>query len=283
MRQFFHKFKDLNSVIKLFLIAVFLMDVMIFLLVKLDYYVSFLKPTGEIIPILLTLIAFYVLARGIKIAKFWVVFVTILTIPVLGQLWFYHALMENAYTTVQSPTGREQLVIEHRDATLGETTHIYNFYQKTLFPGIMVKLNQDTVSIMTRHTNAGNLEVLGVADMEWVDGESVIFHSEYAKTEVALKYVDRKKQQESRNKRNSFSLLKTDVTQQGDRVEHTEVMDQFVQDAEHGVESEIRYVILGGDEKDPQAVYLLKSRNDTESDQSWVEIIRCLVGTVPNT
>ncbi len=39
----------------------------------------------------------------------------------------------------------------------------------------MKKLNQETVHIWTRGTDADNLEVLGVNNAKWTDGEYVIF------------------------------------------------------------------------------------------------------------
>lgn len=268
------KLTDKISLAKLFMLFVLIVDFLLFILSTQGYYLSFLKPTGAIIPVLLTLISFYVVARKLKIKTYWVVLVTVVSLPFLGLLWVINFIEDNSYATVESPTGKEALVIEHRDATLGETNHFYNFYRKTAFPGMMIKLNEETVRIMTRGTYADNLEVLGINNAVWIDGEYVAFSSPYAETKVAFKNNSKEKLTQKENKDDElFVPQETDVIQWGEKVQNTGVMDEFIEDSKNGIESEIRYVILKN-ENDPIAVYILKSRTDSESDQSWVEISR---------
>lgn len=85
---------------------------------------------------------------------------------------------------IPSPNGDVTLIIEHRDATMGETNHFYNFYRNTTFPMVIKKLNKELVSIVTRGTYDDNLEVLGINQAKWIEGEGVVFYSNYAKTKV---------------------------------------------------------------------------------------------------
>lgn len=90
--------------------------------------------------------------------------------------------------TIASPTGKEKLMIEHRNVTLGETSHFYNFYRQTMVPDVIKKVNKETVTIFTQERNLqqDDLSVLGVEHMDWREGERVIFPSSYATTIVKL-------------------------------------------------------------------------------------------------
>ncbi|MEK3889470.1 hypothetical protein [Bacillus sp. FSL K6-3431] len=101
-------------------------------------------------------------------------------------------MLDNSYATFKFAFGGEDVIIEHRDATLGEISHFYNFYRKTAFPGLMNKVNNETVRITTRGTHADNLEVLGIKHAVWIDGEYVIFSSPYAETKVDFKNNNKK-------------------------------------------------------------------------------------------
>lgn len=168
----------------LFFLFVLAFDVLIVLLSISGFYFTFIKPTNNILPILLTLVVFYAVAWVRKIERFWVIAATITVFLILGGF----SLTNNSYATIESPTGNVKVMIGHRDITLGETNHFYNFYLYTVIPGVMKKVNGDTIHIMTRGTSEGNLEVLGVDGAEWVNDEKVIFHSPYEVTEVELKH-----------------------------------------------------------------------------------------------
>ncbi|MGE7182683.1 hypothetical protein ACQKKK_01525 [Peribacillus sp. NPDC006672] len=158
-------------------------DLMIVLFAIKGYYFIPVKSTGDILPLLLTVIAFYMLARARNLGKFWVILVTVLLVLFLVMKI---SLLKTPYASVSSPSGKETVIIGHRDATLGETNHFYTFYRKTAVPGVMKKMNQGTLNIMTRGTLEGDLEVLGVDNAKWIDGELVIFSSAYAETRLEL-------------------------------------------------------------------------------------------------
>lgn len=258
--------KNYHSPAKIFFFSVIILDVLLIILAIQGYYFISLKPTGALLPILLTLVAFYVYASRINVEKFWILLVVLLVLPILGFIWVNDSLLDKSYETIESPSGKEVLIIEHRDATLGETNHFYQFYRKTAFPGLMYKLNKETVRILTRGTSANNLEVLGVKKAVWTDA-SVTFSSSYAKTEVVLR-----RKRPLKNKAR-FTPLETDIVQLGENVKNIKRVDEFIEDSESGIDSEIRYVILEN-EGDPIAVYTLKSRTDSYAGQSWVEISR---------
>ncbi len=63
----------------------------------------------------------------------------------------------------------------------------YNF--SILYPGLMRKVNKDTVYIMTRNTEGeDDLDVLGVGNAEWKDNK-IIFHSAYEKAIVEVDFI----------------------------------------------------------------------------------------------
>ncbi|MEY9976367.1 hypothetical protein [Lysinibacillus sp. RC79] len=163
---------------------------LIFLVSITGYYFPFFLKTGIISIVILTVISFYLLAWSIRIKRYWVVAVTVIALPILVMSLFAHLIADSSFDTVESPTGKEKLLIEHRKATLGETAHLYNFYRNTAFPGVIKKLNDDMVRIIT-HENGkvpDDLEVLGINNAEWVEGEGVNFHSNYAEIKVNFKH-----------------------------------------------------------------------------------------------
>jgi len=165
-----------------FLISVLVFDLVVIIMSINNYYFSFVKSTNNKLPILLTLVAFYVFAFAHKIDRVLTIIVTITAFLFLGLF----SVTNNSYHTIGSPTGNVKVMIGHRNATLGETNHFYNFYLYTSIPGLMKKVKEH--SIQTRRITADDLEVLGVDEAEWIDDEKVIFQSPYVEdTQVDLK------------------------------------------------------------------------------------------------
>ena len=171
------------DVTMIFILFILVFDLLIFLLAFFNYYFNFVKQTNNILPVLLTLTAFYFLARMQKIKQFWVISITVMVALTLG--WF--SLTTNSYETIKSPTSNKKLMIAHRDVSLGETNHYYDFYLDTSFPGLMKKVNEETLHIITRGERADSLKVLGVENAEWVKDEKIIFDSPYeGETQIDL-------------------------------------------------------------------------------------------------
>ena len=183
----FDRMKTLKFSQKLFIICVAFFDVLVIILSIQGYHFLFLKSTGFIIPIALTYVAFCVLANGLNLEKFWIILTTVVVLPVLGLMCFFNIVENNSYSTIDSPSKEKMIIIEHREAALGETNHFYNFYRRTAVPLVVKKLNSETVRIVTRGSSAGNLEVLGINNANWVDGQYVTFHSPFAETIVQLR------------------------------------------------------------------------------------------------
>lgn len=99
---------------------------------------------------------------------------------------FVHLIGDYQIDTIPSPASKDTLIIEHRNATLGETTHLYYFYRNTAFPGVIKKVNNKVLTIQTRESGQipNDLEVLGVDNAEWIEGKGIIFHSRYATTKL---------------------------------------------------------------------------------------------------
>lgn len=166
----------------LFLISVLIFDLVVIIMSTNDYFFSFVKSTNNTLPILLTLIAFYVFAFAHGINRILTITVTIIALLFLAVF----SVTNHSYDTIGSPTGNAKVLIGHRNATLGETHHFYEFYLYTSVPGLIKKVNEH--SIQTRGVTADDLEVLGVDDAEWIDDEKIIFRSPYVEhTQVDLK------------------------------------------------------------------------------------------------
>jgi hypothetical protein len=165
-----------------FLISILVFDLVAIIMSINNYYFSFVLSTNNKLPILLTLVAFYVFAFAHMVDRVVIITVTISAFLFLGFL----SVANNSYHTIGSPTGNVKVLIGHRNATLGETKHIYKFYRYTSIPGLMKEVKEH--SILTRGITANDLDVLGVDDAEWIDDEKVIFHSPYVEdTQVDLK------------------------------------------------------------------------------------------------
>ena len=114
---------------------------------------------------------------------------SIFSILIILGIWLAYLFAEFDVNRIESPTGEDALIIEHRNVSLGETMHFYYFYRPTIFPGILKKLNNKPVSFFIRYDGdeaPDDLKALGVDNAKWtVDG--VIFYSERGEIEVDFK------------------------------------------------------------------------------------------------
>lgn len=174
-----------------FFIFVIALDLLIFLLKSNNYYFYILVGIGYgyLFPAILTLISFYLFANSLKVRTYIVVLVSIFSILIILGIWLAYLFAEFDVNRIESPTGEDALIIEHRNVSLGETMHFYYFYRPTIFPGILKKLNNKPVSFFIRYDGdeaPDDLKVLGVDNAKWtVDG--VIFYSERGEIEVDFK------------------------------------------------------------------------------------------------
>lgn len=168
----------------IFLIFVLVFDLVVIILSINNYSFSFVQSTNNKLPILLTLVAFYAFAFAFahRIKRVWILTVTIMTFLFLGVF----SVTNKSYDAINSPTGNVKVLIGHRNATLGETHHFYEFYLYTSVPGLIKKVNEH--SVRTRGVTTDDLKVLGVDSVEWIDDEKLIFRSPYLEhTQVDLK------------------------------------------------------------------------------------------------
>ena len=178
---------------RVILAIVFFVDITLLLLHLNEYYIIFLKSSNYMLVILINIFFLYLLVVVTRKNKSWKVFCgvfgPVLIAPFIFIGWFLLMLFfpEFNYYYTDTPAETDSLIIEHRNWSLGETNHYYNFYQKTSVPGLAKKINQETVHIMTKHTNADDLEVLGVDNAKWEGAKKVTFHSAYTKTSLELK------------------------------------------------------------------------------------------------
>ena len=188
--MFLKKISKLNTQKKFFLFVI-LFDIIYYLLKANGYYFTFLSFSSNTFLIILTLIATLVLVVDLKLKKFWIVLGTIVILPIaLFKILLNVAVTDFSTSSLRSEDGSTRVFIEHRNATLGETHHFYNFYRETKFPLISEKLNNNLVEIVTRGFESdgdADLQVLGYYNDKWSkDGKYVTFHSEYADTTIPL-------------------------------------------------------------------------------------------------
>jgi hypothetical protein len=170
------------DVTMILLIAVLVFDLVVIIMSFNNFYFSFVLSTNNKLPVLLTLVAFYLFAFAQMIDRVLIITVTITAFLLLGFI----SVTNNSFHTIGSSTGNIKVLIGYRNATLGETNHFYNFYLYTSIPGLVKKVKEH--HIHTRGVTADDLEVLGVDDAEWIDDEKIIFNSPYAEnTQVDLK------------------------------------------------------------------------------------------------
>lgn len=165
--------------ILIFFILLFVMST--YLLSTQGFYYSFLKPsTSPVVLIVLLVLSLSVFVSGMKFGLSMIVWTVVFSLPSLGATLFYVLLMEYSYGTLQSPDRKISLVIEYRDATLGETNYFYRFYKKVPNLPIIEKLDQEA-HLMTRGRFTDHLQVLGADHAKWHKGY-VIFQSETGET-----------------------------------------------------------------------------------------------------
>lgn len=142
------------------------------------YYFSFLVYSGHTYLLLavLMLLSFYLFADTQKVNAILVFAISVVGVLVIIGLWLAHFSLNISVDSIESPIEHRTIIIEHRNDSWGETYYHYNFYQPTIFPTVMKKLNNEEVWLWTREDHIDNLKALGVEHAQWTEG-SVIFRT----------------------------------------------------------------------------------------------------------
>lgn len=167
------RFKDMTAWQKGVPLAILLFVISFYVLASQGYHYTFLQTTGSVVPAALLVVAICLLVHGMKLGRAMMVSTILLSFPAMLATLFSVAIMEYEHDTLTSPDQRTEIVIEHRNFTLGETNHFYTFYKKVPFLPIMKDMEQN-VHVMTRGLEKDDFHVLGADDPEWFDGH-VIF------------------------------------------------------------------------------------------------------------
>jgi len=166
-------------------------DMFLYVLALNNFY--FISPKFSIYKTIFVLHFIYVYGFLINISKtkfskvFWVAIGPFILAPIFlvsGYLFFYDNKTE--YYIMTSPDKTQTLTIGYYQWSLGETNHYYDFYQKTNVIGLKKKVNSETLHIMTRNTNASDLDVLGIQNAKWSKQNNIHFGSPYHDTTVQL-------------------------------------------------------------------------------------------------
>lgn len=142
------------------------------------YYFSFLVYSGHTYLLLavLTLLSFYLFSATQKVNAVLVFVVSAVGVVGIIGLWLAYFSLHISVDSIDSPIEHRKLVIEHRNDSWGETYYHYNFYQPTIFPMVLKKLNDEKVSFWVHEDQIDDLEALGADEAEWT-GNSVTFRS----------------------------------------------------------------------------------------------------------
>ena len=154
------------------------MDITLLIMHYTGYYFIFLLPTGYILPFCLNILIIVIMGfRSTRRRFFWGIIILMLSIPILLLYALMNSLLENNYTTIDSPYNRQSLVIEHRNFTLGETTYYYEFY-KTKFGLIGKHLEGQSIKVMVRSSDMGDEgdeSAIGWKNAQWITKDMVRF------------------------------------------------------------------------------------------------------------
>lgn len=147
-----------------------------YILKMFGYYFSFFVYSGHTYLLLavLTLFSFYLFADTQKVNAVLVFVVSVVGVVGIIGLWLAYFSLHISVDSIESPIEHRTVVIEHRNDSWGETYYHYNFYQPTLFPMVLKKLNDEKVSFWVHEDQMDDLKALGVEEAEWT-GESVTF------------------------------------------------------------------------------------------------------------
>lgn len=140
------------------------------------YYFSFFAYSGHTYLLLavLTLLFFYLFADTQKVNAILVFAVSVVGVAGIIGLWLAYFSLHISVDSIESPIEHRTVVIEHRNDSWGETYYHYNFYQLTLFPVVLKKLNDEKVSFWVHEDQMDDLEASGIDEAEW-RGNSVTF------------------------------------------------------------------------------------------------------------
>lgn len=228
------------------------MDIVLLIMHFSGYYFIFLLPTGYILPLILNILILTIIGfRSARIRSFWVVIALMLSIPILLLYVFMSSLLENNYTTIDSPYNRQSLVIEHRNFTLGETTYYYAFY-KTKFGLIGKHLDGQSIRVMVRSSDMGDRGDESASewkDAQWITKDVVRFPTLEGVKDVYLNPTSSRNDTARQTKGEKRSVM-------------TEEIESFMKMAEK--------------KEDGQAIEIngnrLVVRFDKSANESWIEV-----------
>jgi hypothetical protein len=168
----------LKSPAVLLFVCVLAFVTLTYLLKMFGYYFSFLVYSEHTYLLLavLVLLSFYLFADTQKVNAVLVFVISVVGVVAIIGLWLAYFSLNISVDAIESSVEHRTVVIEHRNDTWGETYYHYNFYQPTLFPTVMKKLNDDEVSFWTHENRMDDLEALRVDEAEWTEN-SVIFRT----------------------------------------------------------------------------------------------------------
>ncbi len=231
--------------IKWALILLGVIDLILVIMYYTDYYFLFLKPTGYVIPFIINLVVVVPIAfRLSRFVKLCIIIVLFISIPAVFNHSFVTWLLDYSYTTIDSPHNQQSLVIEHRHATLGETTYFYNFYRTTL--GLVGKrLDDQSITMMIQRrdhplSRSDAEGALGLGKEEWITENAVRFSTWQGMKDVYL------------SSSQSFS----------DNKNIEELIEEFIKLSKQKENGEA--IMINGN--------MLTLRYDEASDQRWIEI-----------
>lgn len=161
----------------------------LFIFMHVYHYEFFIQPlAGWNVPLLLNMSALAVAMLVSRKRRAFSIIISILGMFLLAfRVWVL--IMGWNYTTIESPKGTETLVIKYRDATLGERTYFYQFYQASNLTITMKNIAAHHLRVefdeFDSYPNAKR--TLGSDRPIWLSENEVMFHTKDGPFTITMK------------------------------------------------------------------------------------------------
>jgi len=168
---------------------VFLIILLLLLLINLtvtllkinNFYIIYFIMNGYTVLGVINVILISILALLINMHKLWIFLgVVLASLNILVNLFLNNfSIATTNYEFIHSPEDTETIMVEYSVVTLGESNYSYDVYHKLKFPGLIRKLNEESISIIVKasENTKSAKEVLGLNSLLWTDEKTVIIKS----------------------------------------------------------------------------------------------------------
>ncbi len=165
----------------LIILLLILLNLTVTLLKINNFYIIYFIMHGYTVLGIINVILICILALLINMHKLWIFLGGVLaSLNILVNLFFNNfSIATTNYEFIHSPEHTETIMVEYSVVTLGESNYSYDVYHKLKFPGLIRKLNEESISLIVKasENTKSAKEVLGLNSLIWTDEKTVIIKS----------------------------------------------------------------------------------------------------------